>query len=117
MDERMITQRLEAEVSCLHCGRAAGLLRRDLAQHHAPTMFHAAGGAPVAILSLSALRCRQCGGSLFAEEHRVIDVYPDPSLLLGPRRGRPPKRVPTSKSDEGRDRHGVPASNFKEINR
>ena len=117
MDERMITQRLEAEVSCLHCGRAAGLLRRDLAEHRAPTMFHAAGGAPIAILSLSALRCRQCGGSLFAEGHRVIDVYPDPSLLLGPRRGRPPKRVPTSKSDEGRDRHGVPASNFKEINR
>ena len=92
MQDRTLTRRLEAEVTCLHCGHAAGLLRRELEEPAAPTVFHdAAGGAPVAVGSLRALRCTRCRGSLWMGDYRVIDVC-QLRLVEKPRRGRPPKR-------------------------
>ena len=93
MGDRTLTQSLEAEVKCLHCGHAVGLLRRELGEPEAPTVFHdAAGGAPVTVSSLGALRCTRCAGSLYTEDYRVIDVY-QLRLLEKPRRGRPPKHL------------------------
>ena len=93
MSDRTLTQRVEVEVKCLHCGHAAGLLRRELGEPEAPTTFHqSAGSAPVAVGSLSALRCTRCAGSLYTDEYRVIDVC-QLGLVEKPRRGRPPKRL------------------------
>ena len=92
MQDRTIVQRLEAEVKCLHCSHAAGLLRRELGEAGAPTTFHAGSGrAPVAVGSLSALRCTRCGGSLYTDDYRVVNIC-QLRLLEKPRRGRPPKR-------------------------
>lgn len=93
MSNGTVTRRLEAGVTCLHCGRSAGLLRRELEKPDAPTTFDdGSGGAPVPVGSLTALRCTRCRGSLYVQDYRVVDVYPSPHLLERPRRGRPPKR-------------------------
>ncbi len=92
MSDRTLTQSLEAEINCLQCGHAAGLLRRELGEPGAPTMFHeSAGGAPVAVGNPGALRCTRCGGSLYTDDYRVVNIC-QLRLLEKPRRGRPPKR-------------------------
>lgn len=90
ISDRTRTQRLEADVTCLHCGHTAGLLRRELGETGAPTTFHDGGGGGVAVHQLSGVRCTHCRGPVCTGEYRVVDVY-HLHLLERPRRGRPRK--------------------------
>jgi len=88
---------LEAEVKCLHCGHISGVLRRQQGAAGAPIVFqNVDGGEPVAVKSLTELRCARCQGSVYTDEFDVRYVYPKIDLLEDderPRRGRPPKRL------------------------
>ncbi len=95
MDRLAITRYVEADVRCLMCGEAAGVLRRELAAHRTAALFQqSAGGPRWPIVKLAELRCARCGGSLYMDEFRARKAEPlfDPSIER-PQRGRPPNRV------------------------
>ena len=96
MSRYAIASYLEAEVHCFHCGHTSGVIRKDQGVPGAKTYFHPAdGNAPVAIGSLTALRCARCAGSVFTDDFEVRYVYPKVEFFDEdrPRRGRPPKRL------------------------
>ena len=96
MSRYAIGSYLEAEVHCFHCGHTSGVIRRDQGTPRAQPYFHPAEGAePVAINSLTALRCARCAGSVYTDEFEVRYVYPQVEFFDEdrPRRGRPPKRL------------------------
>jgi hypothetical protein len=82
----------EAEVKCLHCGSAVGLLSQRHGQPGAPTTFRSTPEAePRPIRSLREVRCDRCTGPVYTDEYELRYVYPVLDEIDKPRRGRPPK--------------------------
>jgi hypothetical protein len=83
-----------AELQCFLCGSLAGSIETDRKPLPPNGVWHPAGGGHAQRVSdWRQLRCRRCGGALFAESIEALPQHDDSEELRRevPRRGRPPK--------------------------
>ena len=82
-----------AELQCFLCGSFAGTIESDRKPLPPRGIWHPVGGKAQPVADWRQLRCRRCGGALFAESVEMVERR-DPADELRrevPRRGRPPR--------------------------
>ena len=87
------------ELRCLLCGRDCGIVELARWPSLGPALLRtdnhsSVGASAISVRDWSRLRCRICGGNVYADEVMMYRIYPRVSWddLDPPRRGRPPRR-------------------------
>ncbi|HYY87861.1 MAG TPA: hypothetical protein VFA49_03625 [Chloroflexota bacterium] len=82
-----------AELQCFLCGSSAGTIECDRKPLPPHGIWQAIGEQPRPVADWRQLRCRRCGGALFAESVEMVQRRDASEELRRevPRRGRPPR--------------------------